>query len=52
MLKLKPEDIAYAEDRFKKRSTVLVIGSFEVSYKKIYELVHRSLIQSLQGGES
>ena len=40
---MKPEDIAYAEDRFKKRSTVLVIGSFEVSYKKIYELVHRSL---------
>ena len=43
MLKLEPEDIAYAEDRIKKRSTVLVIGSFEVSYIKIYEIVHRSL---------
>ena len=43
MLKLEPEDIVYEEDRIKKRSTVLVIGSFEVSYIKIYELVHRSL---------
>ena len=43
MLKLEPEDIAYEEDRIKKRSTVLVIGSFEVSYMKIYEIVHRSL---------
>ena len=39
---MEPEDIAYEEDRIKKRSTVLVIGSFEVSYIKIYEVVHRS----------
>ena len=40
---MEPEDTAYGEDRIKKRSTVLVIGSFEVSYIKIYEIVHRSL---------
>ena len=40
---MEPEDTAYGEDRIKKRSTVLVIGSFEVSYIKIYEILHRSL---------